>query len=187
MRSSLRRHAGLNEKQMCRWMDGSQGGEGSGRRCTVPRAGVWCKHLNPRCNELPKPQDRCSWKSYVTPHLASLWLHKSKHSALKLIIKIIFIPVCPPNICCRPFSPSFPSSSVRQHGWVCNNWVQDFVVGCSGLHVFVRRRCCALRLEKPFPASLNLITHVYICVCGVGPELICLLSNGCMIKTQGHK
>lgn len=39
MRSSLQRHAGLNEKQMCRWIDGLRRGKGSDRRCTVLKEG----------------------------------------------------------------------------------------------------------------------------------------------------
>lgn len=33
MRSSLRRHAGPNEKQMFGWMDGLRRGKGSDQRC----------------------------------------------------------------------------------------------------------------------------------------------------------
>lgn len=33
-------HGGLNEKQMCRWMDGSRRGKGSCRRCTVLESGL---------------------------------------------------------------------------------------------------------------------------------------------------
>lgn len=39
MRSSLRRHAGLNEKQMCGWIDGLRRGKGSDQRCTVLKEG----------------------------------------------------------------------------------------------------------------------------------------------------
>lgn len=42
MRSSLQRHAGLNEKQMCRWIDGLRRGKGSDQRCTVLKAGGGC-------------------------------------------------------------------------------------------------------------------------------------------------
>ena len=39
MRSSLRRHAGRNEKQMCGWIDGLGRGKGSDQRCTVLTGG----------------------------------------------------------------------------------------------------------------------------------------------------
>lgn len=42
MRSSLQRHAGLNEKQMCRWIDGLRRGKGSDQRCAVLKAGGGC-------------------------------------------------------------------------------------------------------------------------------------------------
>lgn len=35
MCSSLQRHAGLNEKQMCGWIDGLRRGKGSDQRCAV--------------------------------------------------------------------------------------------------------------------------------------------------------
>lgn len=39
MCSSLQRHAGLNEKQMCGWMDGLRRGKGGDQRCTVLKEG----------------------------------------------------------------------------------------------------------------------------------------------------
>lgn len=139
--------------------EGGGGGVGEGNGVS----GVWCKHL--RYNRLPKPQDRCFWKSYVTPHLAPLWLHKSKRSALKLIIKIILFP-----------SPSLLSFNTRE----CSTGL------CRGM--FQAAPLCPLqmlciRFGKP---SLNLITQrLYLCLRRrPGTYLFCLAIDA-WLKPEG--
>lgn len=160
------------------------------------------KHLNWRYDELPKPQDRRSWKCAATLRAqksfgstnratdapdSSEWstgfhtllpstywpvsTNMAKHRPQIWRVGDLWGIYClsPFFLFLYPFPPLFLSLFHSSLTWL--------FVRCADVVYYSR---------NPFPC-LNLITHVYICVCAQARNLFVCLVMDVWLKTCGHE